>query len=65
MKVGRKPSNRLAGNFILCRKQEGNRRVDINSQWIAVGQNSSGNWALSEPDHRMWCRGVDLHQGDD
>jgi hypothetical protein len=49
MKADGKPSNRLAGNFGLYRKQEGNGRVGLSSHLLAVGQNET---ARLSHDHR-------------
>jgi hypothetical protein len=48
VQAGGKPSNRLAGNFGLYRKQEVNR-VDLSFHWLAVGHNETAG--LSH-DHR-------------
>jgi hypothetical protein len=39
MKTGGKPSNQLAGNFRLYRKQKENGKVDLSSHWLAMEQN--------------------------
>jgi hypothetical protein len=49
MKAGGKPSNQLARNFGLYRKQEGNGRVDLISHWLVMGQNET---AGPSHDHR-------------
>jgi hypothetical protein len=41
MKASGKPSNWLAENFRLYRKQHGNERVDVSSNCLAMEQNEA------------------------
>jgi hypothetical protein len=50
VKAGGKPSNQLARNFGLYRRQEGNGRVDLSTKWHTMGETETAG--LSH-DHRV------------
>jgi hypothetical protein len=59
VKAGGKQSNLLARYFGLYKTQEGNKRVDLSSHWLAGGANET---AVLSHDHRANQLGI--RQGD-